>query len=159
VKEPVEARAATSIEHIATTEQMERYLATLVARLESPVACAYINPWSPLLAETNGVFDRVAEQRLQAAAARLKIPMVATGAAVQAYVRQTGQPINGFHKTERGPGEGHLNPAGHRLMASCLAPVMARLLSSELRLRELRVAQYQAGAPVRARSRPDQGRA
>jgi lysophospholipase L1-like esterase len=158
VKEPVEAKAVTDVRHIATTQQMERYLAALVARLKTPVACAYINPWSPLLAETNGYYDQVAEQRLQAAAARLKIPMVATGAAFQAHVARTGQPANGFHKTELGPGEGHLNPEGHRILSVRLTPAIARLLAADAGLRELRLAQYRAGTPARARTRPHRGR-
>jgi hypothetical protein len=145
VRPPVESKAVTQVGHIATTGQMERYLAALEARLKTPVACAYINPWSPLLVKANDTFDRVAEQRLQAAAARLRVPMIATGAAFQARVTRSGQPAIGFSKTELGPGEGHLNQEGHRIMAACLTPAIARLLAAESRLQELRLAQWRAG--------------
>jgi lysophospholipase L1-like esterase len=150
---PLEAKYVSGVEHIATTRQMERYLAALVARVKSPVACVYINPWSPLLVKTNDYFDRVAEQRLQAAAARLRIPMVATGTAFQAYVTRSGQPAIGYHKTELGPGEGHLNRDGHRIMAECLTPAMTRLLDAGSRLQELRLAQLRAREPAERRAR------
>ena len=47
-----------SVDEIATSRQMEQYLTALVARLKTPVACAYIDPRSPLLEETNGTFSR-----------------------------------------------------------------------------------------------------
>jgi lysophospholipase L1-like esterase len=151
---PLEAMYVRGVEDIATTWQMERYLAAMVARLKTPVACVYINPWSPLLVKTNDSFDRVAEQRLQTAAARLQIPMVATGAAFQTAVTRSGQPAIGFQRTELGPGEGHLNRDGHRIMAACLTPAMARLLAAGSHLRELRLAQLRAGAAARRPLRP-----
>jgi lysophospholipase L1-like esterase len=144
------------VEHIASTWQMERYLAALAARVKTPVACVYINPWSPLLVESNDYFDRVAEQRLQTAAARFHIPVIATGPSFQAQVTRTGQPGIGFYKTEVGPGEGHLNRDGHRIVAECVAPAVTRLLAADSRLRGLRLAQFRAGA--RQRARPGQAR-
>lgn len=146
VKKPLDETWVRGVEQIATSRQMEQYLAALVARLKTPVACAYIDPRSPLQEETNGAFDRVAEQRLQAAAARLKIPFVSTGEAFHAHVARTGQPAIGFHKTHEGPGFGHLNPEGHRIVAVRLTPLITRLLERDDSLRGLRVAQSRARA-------------
>lgn len=130
---------------IATTAQMERYLSALIARSNAPIACAYISPRNQVWSFNNH-FEQLTEQRLRAATAQLNIPFIPTGAAFRRHALETGQPGNGFANTSEGPGYGHLNPIGHRLVAQAMVPSIARLLAGDPPLRSLRVAQVRARA-------------
>lgn len=157
-------------DQIATAGQMERYLAALAALSKTPIACVYLRPWNLVLPATkpaapattarpgmddappsmrgslNNHFDLVTAARLQEAAGRLGIPFLDTGPAMRRQFERTGQPGAGFPNTFDGPGFGHLNPAGHAVVARATAPLLARLLTDGSGFHRLRVAQAWAKA-------------
>jgi hypothetical protein len=135
----------TQVDQIATVEQMEQYFASMIAISKTPIACAFVAPWNPIW-ESNNHWDQITERRLKIATARLKIPFVDSGGAFRQYFARTGQPGNGFSNTIEGPGIGHLNAEGHRIVAETMAPTLARLLAKRSGLHLLRVAQWQAHA-------------
>ena len=150
----------TQVDQIATVEQMERYFASMIAISKTPIACAYVAPRNPI-SESNNHWDQITERRLMIATARLKIPYVDSSGAFRQYFARTGQPANGFSNTVEGPGIGHLNAEGHRVVAETMAPAIERLLAERWGLHRLRVAQWQAHArwpgietPVCTRTKP-----
>jgi hypothetical protein len=139
-KEAPDKKFITQDSQIASEEQMEKYLGSLAVLTHTPVVCAYIRPWSPIWGINNHL-DDVTIRRLQQAAARVGIPLIDTGPDFIRYFRRTGQPANGFANTIDGPGTGHLNPAGHELVAHALAGPIARLLDARRARHTLRIAQ------------------
>jgi hypothetical protein len=143
----------THTDQIATVAQMERYFVTMIALSKTPIACAYVAPWNPLW-ESNNHWDAITEQRLRKATAQLKIPFVDSGPAFRRNFLRTGQPANGFANTVEGPGFGHLNAEGHRVVAETMAPAIASILAKRSRLSLLRVAQVRARAAALGASFP-----
>jgi hypothetical protein len=143
----------THTDQIATVAQMERYFVAMIALSKTPIACAYVAPWNPLW-ESNNHWDAITEQRLRKATAQLKIPFVDSGPAFRRNFLRTGQPANGFANTVEGPGFGHLNAEGHRVVAESMAPSIASILAKRSRLSLLRVAQVRARAAALGASFP-----
>lgn len=135
----------TRKEQIATTDQMVRYFAAMVSQTKTPLACAYIAPWSSLRGQNNQ-WDEITEQHLREATRRLNIPFVDTGSLFRHRFEQTGQPANGFANTDVGPGYGHLNPEGHRIVAAALTPMVARLIAHNSGPRLLQAARQRVRA-------------
>jgi hypothetical protein len=130
---------------IATVEQMEKYFGSLAMLAHTPVVCAYLRPRSPIWGINNHL-DDVTIRRLRQATARVGIPLIDTGPDFIRYFRRTGQPANGFANTVEGPGNGHLNPAGHAVVAHALAGPITRLLEARRARQTLRMAQSWARA-------------
>jgi hypothetical protein len=144
----------TQVDEIATVGEMERYFAAMIALSKTPIACAFIAPYNPVWGLRNH-FAKITEQHLKIATARLKIPFIDSSAAFRQYVARTGQPANGAANTILGPGIGHLNPDGHRIMAETMAPTLVRILAKRSSPHRLRAAQLRAHAAViRVPARP-----
>jgi hypothetical protein len=135
----------TQLDQIATVGEMERYFAFMIAHSKTPIACAYIAPYNPVWGESDQ-WAVITEQRLARATARLTVPFIDSSTAFRRYVARTGQPANGAANTILGPGIGHLNPDGHRIMAETMAPTLARILSKRSSAHRLRAAQLRAAA-------------
>jgi len=144
-KEAPDKKFITHDSQIATAAQMEKYLGSLAMLAHTPVVCVYIRPASPIWGINNHL-DEVTIHRLQQATARVGIPLVDTGPEFVRYFRRTGQPANGFANTVEGPGNGHLNPAGHAVVAHALVDPIAHLLETQRARQTLRTAQLWARA-------------
>jgi hypothetical protein len=112
---------------IASVKELERYLACLRSSAGVPILVANLVPDHAFYSFPY----RAQEERLGKAAKRLGIPFVSTARQFREHFTATGTPGNGFDWNVDGPGFGHLNPAGHALVAQALESPAAAVLMQE----------------------------
>ena len=132
------APAALNEQQLAEYRQVARFLLGRLARESQAVGARLVvlyTPLTPLLEDGKVIWneqdigaDYAQEQEIMRDVCReLGVPLWNPAEQLTRYVADTGQFPNGFANNR--PGYGHLNAAGHRLVAGFLVEELAKLLN------------------------------